>query len=96
MRTTHIITILFAAFSILLTSCEKIIEFNKQEESSIAIFALATPDEPFSVMISKSFTVNTAPSRVEDSYRYSEETDSLFEAAIVIKDALVEITVNNT
>lgn len=96
MRTTHIITILFAAFSILLTSCEKIIEFNKQEESSIAIFALATPDEPFSVMISKSFTVNTAPSRVEYSYRYSEETDSLFEAAIVIKDALVEITVNNT
>ena len=78
-----------------LTSCEKEIEFSEQYDSGIAVYAIADPGQPFSMRISRSFTVNDNPSVVFSNYsKYYSELDSLYKAKIVIADAHVEVTVN--
>lgn len=98
MRKIHILLALFfATITILLSSCEKTIDFNGDEDAGIAIFALATPERSFSMMVSRSFTVNDNPSHVFTRQdRYYNELDSLYKTQIAIKDAVAEIIVNGT
>ena len=80
----------------LFTSCEKEIEFNTQYENGIAVYAVAIPNDPFSLKISRSFTVNDNPKMIFSNYSaYYKEIDSLYRSQIVIKDATAEILVNN-
>ncbi len=99
MQKSHFIHAIFTATALLLlASCEKTIAFNGDENSEIAVFAMVTPDTSFSLSISRSFTVNNNPSSafLASSKRYYDELDSLYEAQIIIKDALAEIIVNDT
>ncbi len=78
-----------------LTNCEKEIEFSEKYDSGIAVYAIADPGQPFSMRISRSFTVNDNPSVVFSSYsKYYSELDTLYRTQIVITDAHVEVTVN--
>ena len=89
----HIILII--SLLAILSSCEKEIDFTAQYDSGIAVYAIAVPDQPFSMRISRSFTVNDNPTIVFSNYsKYYSELDSLYRAVIVIKDAQVEVTVN--
>lgn len=89
------ITLLLFSVIFLLSSCEKEIEFDKQYDSGIAIYALAIPGKPFAVRISHSFTVNDNPAVVFSHYgEYYDEIDSLYHSQIVIKGASAEILVN--
>lgn len=98
MRTIHILSALFSvAIAMSLASCEKILEFEGDQNPDIAIYALATPGEPFSMMVSRSFTVNDNPSHVFTRVdKYKEELDSLYQTQIAIKDAEAIITVNGS
>ena len=79
------ITLLLFSVIFLLSSCEKEIEFDKQYDSGIAIYALAIPGKPFAVRISHSFTVNDNPAVVFSHYgEYYDEIDSLYHSQIVI------------
>ncbi len=88
---------LTAAVAMSLTSCEKILDFEGEQKPGIAVYALATTDAPFSMMVSRSFTINDSPSHVFTSVdKYNKELDSLYQTQIAIKDAQAEITVNGT
>ena len=50
--------IILATLVVFLTSCEKDIDFNSQYESGIAIYSLVMPGEPFTLRVSRSFSVN--------------------------------------
>lgn len=82
--------------AISLASCEKIIEFEGNQDASLAIFALTTPEEPFSMMVSRSFTINDNPSHVFTVDKYYDDLDSLYQTQIAIKDAEAQIIVNGT
>ena len=89
---------LMAFFATLLVSCERTLEFQGQFNSGIAISCLAQPGEPFYLTVSKSFNINTNPTRVfsTDGEVYYREIDTLYDEEIVIKNAKAEITVNGT
>ena len=79
----------------ILTSCEKEIDFSEQYDNGIAVYAIAVPGEPFSIRLSRSFTVNDNPTVVFSHYSsYYSELDTLYRTEIVINNAQVEVTVN--
>ena len=87
--------IILAALVVFLTSCEKDIDFNSQYESGIAIYSLVMPGEPFTLRVSRSFSVNDNPVVIYSHYsEYYSEIDSLYRSEIVIKDATAEVIVN--
>ena len=97
MRINHILpALLTMTVAISLASCEKIIEFEGNQDASLAIFALTTPEEPFSMMVSRSFTINDNPSHVFTVDKYYDDLDSLYQTQIAIKDAEAQIIVNGT
>ena len=78
-----------------LASCEKEIDFGAEYDNGIAVYAIADPGQPFSMRISRSFTVNDNPSVVFSNYsKYYSELDTLYRTQIVIVDAQAEVTVN--
>lgn len=97
MKHLKIIYLLLAALVACLASCEKEVEFNSQYDDGIALYAIATPGQPFSLRISRSFSVNNNPTRMFSSYsEYYNEIDTLYHAQIVIKNATAQLVVNNT
>ena len=87
--------IILATLVVFLTSCEKDIDFNSQYESGIAIYSLVMPGEPFTLRVSRSFSVNDNPVVIYSHYsEYYSEIDSLYRSEIVIKDATAEVIVN--
>lgn len=82
---------------IALGSCEKIVDINGDYENGIAVFTLVQPGEKFFLHVSRSFTVDNSPSMVfSASGEYYDEIGKLYQEQVVIKDALVEVTVNGT
>lgn len=80
-----------------LASCEKTLDFKQDYGHEISVFALAMPDESFSLSVSSSFTINNNPSFTFSSgTEYYQEIDSLYQSTVVIKDANAEIIVNGT
>ena len=89
--------ILFISLLAILSSCEKEIDFSGQYDSGIAVYAIAVPGEPFSMRLSRSFTVNDNPTVVFSHYSsYYSELDTLYRTVIVINNAQVEVTVNGS
>ena len=87
--------ILFISLLAILSSCEKEIDFSGQYDSGIAVYAIAMPGEPFSMRLSRSFTVNDNPTVVFSHYSsYYSELDTLYRTEIAINNAQVEVTVN--
>ena len=81
----------------ILTSCEKEIDFSEQYDNGIAVYAIAVPGEPFSIRLSRSFTVNDNSTVVFSHYSsYYSELDTLYRTEIVIDNAQVEVTVNGS
>lgn len=83
---------------VLLSSCEKVIDFDtqSQNEKGIAVYALAIPGKQFTARLSRSFTVNENPQAIFSpaGNDYGEVLDSIFYSQVVIKDASAEILVN--
>ena len=89
--------ILFISLLAILSSCEKEIDFSGQYDNGIAVYAIAVPGEPFSIRLSRSFTVNDNPTVVFSHYSsYYSELDTLYRTEIVIDNAQVEVTVNGS
>lgn len=94
----HKISIFLISIIALLSSCEKVIDFETHSPDSkgIAVYALAIPGKPFSARISRSFTVNDNPKTVFSPAGddYDEVLDLIYNSQVVIKDATAEILVN--
>lgn len=94
----YIIRYVFAATTLLmvLTSCEKVLQFAESTDDVLTLNAVATPDTVLMVSVSKTSSLNGKPRQYQylDFYDYYQHIDTLYYDQVP-KDAIVTYTVND-
>lgn len=85
-----------ASLLVLLSSCEKILDFDLDRDKEMCVYAFAVADQPISVRVSRSFTIKTNPKLIysSDPQEYYDYMDRTYNHKIAIHDAEPEILVN--